>query len=381
MHCLVEAGVHFYSCRFYKHLTEFVTSSLAPENLVPKTIAGKTVRSKEMVDYFQKYLEIFNGDEMPEPKSIFQTTAEVTNLHAVSSAREHYLAGMEELGLTASSPALEDRQLELGHQEVMARAVQLFTNQSKFGGQDFANHFHEVLVKDINVKFDFFTQLNGSKIENIFHRAKSLYLQQMSSHCEAGPPLSPPHLASLHSQCRQAAVSLCQAEAPAGPPRPLSEPLLAQLLQELEVRLELYQAANAAKITVAVQGAREAALEQYSRAMEEVMVGPLHINTVKLEYEHRDAKRICLEGFTASESYGTDSVLTLVASLKQGVEERFGFFREVNSSKRVGRRLVATAGQLGESRAWRQFLASRTQQGALGGGVLLIVFCRALMGS
>ena len=63
--------------RFREHLDRFLMTTLAPANLVPKTIAGKVVKSKEMVDYFSKYLEIFNGDEIPEPKSIFESTAEV----------------------------------------------------------------------------------------------------------------------------------------------------------------------------------------------------------------------------------------------------------------------------------------------------------------
>ena len=63
--------------RFREHLDRFIMTTLAPANLVPKTIAGKVVKSKEMVDYFSKYLEIFYGDEIPEPKSIFESTAEV----------------------------------------------------------------------------------------------------------------------------------------------------------------------------------------------------------------------------------------------------------------------------------------------------------------
>ena len=64
--------------RFAKHLGEFISESLSPHNLEAKQIAGKAIKSREMVDFFQRYLEIFNGDEIPEPKSIFNTTAEVT---------------------------------------------------------------------------------------------------------------------------------------------------------------------------------------------------------------------------------------------------------------------------------------------------------------
>ena len=93
--------------RFAKHLGEFISESLSPQNLEAKQIAGKAVKSHEMVDFFQRYLEIFNGDEIPEPKSIFNTTAEVTNLHALNSSREAYVERMEGLKLSETSDAIK----------------------------------------------------------------------------------------------------------------------------------------------------------------------------------------------------------------------------------------------------------------------------------
>jgi hypothetical protein len=43
---------------------------LAPENLVVKEIAGQRVKAKELLQYFKSYLEIYKGDELPEPKSM-----------------------------------------------------------------------------------------------------------------------------------------------------------------------------------------------------------------------------------------------------------------------------------------------------------------------
>lgn len=43
---------------------------LASENLVVKEIAGQKVKAKELLQYFKSYLEIYKGDELPEPKSM-----------------------------------------------------------------------------------------------------------------------------------------------------------------------------------------------------------------------------------------------------------------------------------------------------------------------
>ena len=177
--------------RFAKHLGEFISDSLAPHNLEAKQIGGKTVKSHEMVDFFQRYLEIFNGDEIPEPKSIFNTTAEVTNLHALNSSREAYVERMEGLKLSATSDAIIDTDLAKRHQENLTHSLQLFQvvqhidsdhlkdssdafpqEQSKFGGAEFAAQYQEALLKEIQEKFEYFQKLNDSKIQNLFYQAK-----------------------------------------------------------------------------------------------------------------------------------------------------------------------------------------------------------------
>lgn len=45
---------------------------LAPENLVPKLLEGQRVRAKELLIYFKAYMNIFNGTELPEPKTILE---------------------------------------------------------------------------------------------------------------------------------------------------------------------------------------------------------------------------------------------------------------------------------------------------------------------
>lgn len=43
---------------------------LAPENLVQKQINGQKVKARDLVQYFKSYIQIYSGNELPEPKSM-----------------------------------------------------------------------------------------------------------------------------------------------------------------------------------------------------------------------------------------------------------------------------------------------------------------------
>lgn len=61
---------------FIAQVKKLVPSLLAPENLVVKRINGEKVRGRDLVTYMQIYVNIFNGDTLPDP----QTAIMVTNL-------------------------------------------------------------------------------------------------------------------------------------------------------------------------------------------------------------------------------------------------------------------------------------------------------------
>lgn len=55
---------------FKKQLQILVPMLLAPENLVLKKINGQKVKSRDLVQYFKSYIQIYSGNELPEPKSM-----------------------------------------------------------------------------------------------------------------------------------------------------------------------------------------------------------------------------------------------------------------------------------------------------------------------
>lgn len=79
---------------FKKYLQVLVPSVFAPENLVVKEINGQKVRASELVKYIEQYTELFNGETLPEPKTVLQATAEVNNMILYNNSLHEYWNSM-----------------------------------------------------------------------------------------------------------------------------------------------------------------------------------------------------------------------------------------------------------------------------------------------
>lgn len=60
---------------FIKYIRELVPALFAPENLIVKRINGQKVRARDLLEYLQTYMTIFNSDTLPEPKSILMVSS------------------------------------------------------------------------------------------------------------------------------------------------------------------------------------------------------------------------------------------------------------------------------------------------------------------
>ena len=57
---------------FKEYLNILVPRLLAPKNLLVKSINGSDVTCRGLLEYFKAYIKIFQGGELPEPKSMLQ---------------------------------------------------------------------------------------------------------------------------------------------------------------------------------------------------------------------------------------------------------------------------------------------------------------------
>ncbi|XP_068009150.1 atlastin-2 isoform X4 [Melanerpes formicivorus] len=155
---------------FKRELRNLVPLLLAPENLVEKEISGSKVTCRDLVEYFKAYIKIYQGEELPHPKSMLQATAEANNLAAVAGAKDLYSKGMEQV-CGGDKPYLAPSDLERRHQECRESAVRQFRSVKKMGGEEFCRRYQEQLEVEIDEIYANFVKHNDGK--NIFYAART----------------------------------------------------------------------------------------------------------------------------------------------------------------------------------------------------------------
>lgn len=82
---------------FKEQLQTLILHVLNPANLMEKEINGSKVTCRGLLEYFKAYIKIYQGEDLPHPKSMLQATAEANNLAAAASAKDVYYNNMEEV--------------------------------------------------------------------------------------------------------------------------------------------------------------------------------------------------------------------------------------------------------------------------------------------
>uniref|UniRef100_A0A1A9ZZN1 GB1/RHD3-type G domain-containing protein n=1 Tax=Glossina pallidipes TaxID=7398 RepID=A0A1A9ZZN1_GLOPL len=155
---------------FKQNLRSLVPMLLSPENLVIKKINGQKVRAKDLIQYFQSYVAIYKGNELPEPKSMLVATAEANHLTAIAAAKELYNQLMQDV-CGGTRPYLSSAHLESEHLRVKDKAIFQFLAKRKMGGEEFTERFRQQLDEDIETMFESYRAHNESK--NIFKAART----------------------------------------------------------------------------------------------------------------------------------------------------------------------------------------------------------------
>ncbi|KAM4771496.1 atlastin-2 isoform 1-T1 [Rhinophrynus dorsalis] len=155
---------------FKKELRELVPLLLAPEELVEKEISGSKVTCRDLVEYFKAYIKIYQGEELPHPKSMLQATAEANNLAAVAGAKETYSKNMEQV-CGGDKPYIAPSDLERKHLDLKESCIKQFRSVKKMGGEDFCRKYQEQLEAELDETYANFMKHNDGK--NIFYAART----------------------------------------------------------------------------------------------------------------------------------------------------------------------------------------------------------------
>ncbi|KAK5908703.1 hypothetical protein CgunFtcFv8_016736 [Champsocephalus gunnari] len=155
---------------FKMELARLVPLLLAPERLVEKEIGGNKVTCRDLLEYFKAYIKIYQGEELPHPKSMLQATAEANNLTAVAGAKDMYARNMEQV-CGGDKPYLAPTDLEHFHEDFREHSVRHFRSVKKMGGEEFCQRYQNQLEGELDETFSNFTKHNDGK--NIFYTART----------------------------------------------------------------------------------------------------------------------------------------------------------------------------------------------------------------
>ncbi|XP_028420967.1 atlastin-2 isoform X2 [Perca flavescens] len=155
---------------FKAELVNLVPTLLAPENLVEKEIGGVKITCRDLLHYFKAYMKIYQGEELPHPKSMLQATAEANNLAAVAGAKDLYNKSMEQV-CGGDQPYVSPAELERRHAEQRQASVRHFRSVKKMGGEDFCRRYQDQLEAELDEAYANFSKHNDGK--NIFFAART----------------------------------------------------------------------------------------------------------------------------------------------------------------------------------------------------------------
>ncbi|KAJ0008519.1 hypothetical protein NQD34_015934 [Periophthalmus magnuspinnatus] len=175
---------------FINNLKVLVPWLLSPENIDVKEINGSKLTCRGLLEYFKAYIKIYQGEELPHPKSMLQATAEANNLAAVAAAKDLYNKKKVEetftdftlspcppcpptpsTGVRRRSSFLAPSELQSRHSVIRDESLQLFRSVKKMGGEEFSRRYLLQLETEIVDVFVQYIKHNDSK--NIFHAART----------------------------------------------------------------------------------------------------------------------------------------------------------------------------------------------------------------
>ncbi|ESO07142.1 hypothetical protein HELRODRAFT_98540 [Helobdella robusta] len=147
---------------FKVQVKSFTESIFQSEHVVIKNINGSDITGKELIEYFKAYLKVYQGSDLPEPKSMLEATSEANNLAAVATAKDFYNKEMEKV-CGGDKQYMKMEQLKQEHERWFFAAIKMFKDTRKMGGADFCAVYEKRLEKDLLEMYDAYLKNNEAK--------------------------------------------------------------------------------------------------------------------------------------------------------------------------------------------------------------------------
>ncbi|XP_053284627.1 atlastin-3 [Pleuronectes platessa] len=150
---------------FRDQLKSLIPKLLNPDHLAEKEINGNKVTCMGLLEFFKAYIKIYQGEDLPQPKTMLMATAEANNLAAVATAKEQYYKSMEKV-CGGDLPYVAPESLEEKHVFNSREALHSFSSTKKMGGQEFCDKYQSQLENELTEMWQSYCKHNQSK--NLF---------------------------------------------------------------------------------------------------------------------------------------------------------------------------------------------------------------------
>ncbi|XP_032410918.1 atlastin-3-like [Xiphophorus hellerii] len=150
---------------FKTQLQALIPKLLHPDNLAEKEINGNKVTCRGLLEFFKAYIKIYQGEDLPQPKTMLMATAEANNLAAVAAAKDQYQKNMERI-CGGDLPYVAPETLEEKHNFFHGEAIHTFANTKKMGGQEFCDRYQAQLQRELGEMWQSLSKHNEAK--NLF---------------------------------------------------------------------------------------------------------------------------------------------------------------------------------------------------------------------
>uniref|UniRef100_A0A672HCR1 Atlastin-3-like n=1 Tax=Salarias fasciatus TaxID=181472 RepID=A0A672HCR1_SALFA len=150
---------------FKAQLKSLIPELLHPDRVAAKEINGNKVTCRGLLEFFKAYIKIYQGEDLPEPKTMLMATAEANNLAAVASAKDQYYKNMEKV-CGGDLPYVAPESLEEKSNFFVKEALHAFSSTKKMGGQEFCDRYQSELEKELEEMWQSYSKHNESK--NLF---------------------------------------------------------------------------------------------------------------------------------------------------------------------------------------------------------------------
>ncbi|XP_065208006.1 atlastin-like [Planococcus citri] len=324
---------------FKDSLEDFVTELLSPQNMILKEINSVKINVNQWFMFLKRYINEFSHDSLPEPKSLFEATADANNLEAVTASVEMYYNSMKQ-AFECSEPFLTSEEFDNHHRKFKALAIEQFREKRKMGTEEFCESHRRKLEENIRSRSEQLKLSNQYKKEtcmlNNAVKGKEIYNELTSLLENTKPYLSGRQFKNEHERFEKKALDFFDAQCENNVDE-LSKRHRMKLQEQIDTERFRLMTLNKHKAKAHNYSAMVAANKTYYKEMLDVIESSESYRTFEqLKEEHIKHKAAALQEFSdkcvddedeLSKKYKKD--------LQKEMDDAFNDFKTLNKNKKI----------------------------------------------